>query len=323
MTNTPALKSKKPMFSLGAMKPWHFGLFVGCPIGNLFYFAVVVFSPFSHFSLWTWLSVNVATFLLPFLGVTGIHQFIDSGIFDIFGLRRRMDPRDIERIELLGRIEQLGGAGDWRQANRLRVDLLTRGLAPNPAVVAFEIGRVFEEKLGSPVEALAWYRRCAGYGEENNSHFQEARHRAELLKDAVRADDADRQAREAAVNEAIRIEDYERAQTATEELARLHPNSPAVHFFRGMIASRRGAHALAAGHYRDALRANPDDEKAAYSLAAAHTQAGELHAARQAWREYLDKFPNADPKFVQSARDSLAEIDAQLQNDLAAYETNK
>jgi hypothetical protein len=312
MTCTPDLKRRRPAFRLSDVKPWQLALFVGVPAGNFFYFLYVFFAPsIAHFTIGSWLGMSLACFLIPFAGVTGAHALIDSTFSRIFGLRRRMDPREIERMELVGRIEKLDSAGDWRQANRLRVELLNKELA-NPAVVAFEIGRVFQEKLHSLVEALDWYRRCATYGEDNNAHFHEANCRAESLKDAVRADENDRRAREAAVAEAIAADDCDRAEAAIEELARLHPNSTAVHFFRGLVASRRGAHALAAGHYREALRADPDNEKAAYSLAVAQTKAGVLHPARQAWTEYLEKFPNADPQFIQNARDSLAEIDALL-----------
>jgi tetratricopeptide (TPR) repeat protein len=314
MTHAPELRHRDGGYSLRDT-PWFFGLVVGAPIGFVFFMMFTIFwrVQFSGFRL---LGATAGGFLIAFALWTLVQKGSRAVVDKLFGWGGEPDPVDVARNALLSHIEQFDHAGDGRQANRLRVELIDKGLAVNPAVVCFQIGRVFEETVKSPREALQWYRRCLAAGEENNAHFREAQQRVELLKDAVRADDADRQAREIVIADAIGAGDDARAEAAIADLARLHPHGEAPQFFRGLLASHRDAHALAAGHYREALAVNPGNEKAAFNLAVALTKTGDFVAARAAWRDFLAKYPATSPEFAQAARAALAEIDERSQTEL-------
>jgi len=54
---------------------------------------------------------------------------------------------------------------------------------------------------------------------------------------------------------------------------------------KGLEAARRGEYVVAAGHFKDALQANPDDANLLFDLAAVSECAGELQAALELYRK--------------------------------------
>jgi len=54
---------------------------------------------------------------------------------------------------------------------------------------------------------------------------------------------------------------------------------------KGLEAARRGEYAVAAGHFKDALKTNPDDANLLFDLAAVSECAGELQAALELYRK--------------------------------------
>jgi tetratricopeptide (TPR) repeat protein len=54
---------------------------------------------------------------------------------------------------------------------------------------------------------------------------------------------------------------------------------------KGLEAARRGEYAAAVGHFKDALKAKPDDANLLFDLAAVSERAGELQAALKLYRK--------------------------------------
>jgi len=299
---------------------WFPALIMGPIAGSIVYLAVAFY--FHKFSIVQFIMANIAFFI----GIYAIRWTMDtfsSGFANsLFGFGRRVNPESLELMQLQRNIERTEGDYDFRGAVQARKDLLNSGLVPDTARLAFEIARIYEEKLSEPVDALYWYRKTLSLGGKDGGFANAAEEGIERLKQSTSTSDEDRQKREEAIRQLIEENELEQAEGHCEELRRLYPKNGAHFFFLGIMASRRENYARAASFYEQALALNPGDEKSAFNRAVALGKAEYDIEARDAWRFYLEHFGERDPQFKRTAEEAIEALTQRLESDVYLVDEN-
>jgi tetratricopeptide (TPR) repeat protein len=105
----------------------------------------------------------------------------------------------------------------------------------------------------------------------------------------------------------LRAGELEEATLVLEEAAALNPGDAETRYAFGSALRKRFAHARALGEFEAALDLDADHEGAAFARARTLEDLGLLDRAREAWRDFLRRFPAG--QWAEQARARMAELE--------------
>ncbi|MDP8224953.1 MAG: hypothetical protein P9L99_16455 [Candidatus Lernaella stagnicola] len=223
----------------------------------------------------------------------------------VYGTRRNVnsDERDIELWK--HEIKAAETAGNFDRVVRLRKELLAGDLPHDPAVQAFHIARIYEDRLQRPLDALHWYQKAVSLADEGGTHRIEAEAGIERLTAASHLSVHDRDSRLREIAEAIELGTLGTATKHCRDMRRIYPNDSNPLFYLGLIASRRNNHVYAAARYQEALALDANHERAAFNYAIALQKADRDLEAVAAWKAYLERFGTPESDHTKIARKAV------------------
>jgi tetratricopeptide (TPR) repeat protein len=239
----------------------------------------------------------------------------------LFGMGREVDTREIHAEVVLEKAENSHKAKKFEQSIKFYQEYLASGLDKKPERTAMKIAQIFEEDLGNFREARYWFRRSIALSCKEgvcgeNIFARESQHalsRLDKLEETTRHSVVDNLL---IIKQLIEKEDFEQAEPKLRELLKLYPKNSEIEYLFGHYYLFRQNLGMAIEHFKRALEKDENHVLAAFYIATATQDLGNLLEAREAFDAYMKiarDIPEESDR-INQAVERLAQIEKDLEN---------